>query len=293
MYRTLFILLLFIILAIIVQKTWTKGRSTYALKESKSEANRLDFQNTLFQKILENAFGKAAQFKNIEGATIVDFGCGTSSAYADISKHIGADGTYIGIDASEKQLAFAKEKYPHIHYINGDETNPDAQNAISNADIVFMRYVVMHQPQPEAFVRHIYDRLKPGALLIILEPEEPEERKQEMVAKYPYTEALCDLKVRIGKGLGLDYNFAAQLEPILKSLSATEFYHNKTKVKLPMKQAKLLLKSAIKSMKDMTLDRKIVAQDELVSCSEAVGKLPVGPEDYWHAGFMHTFVLRK
>lgn len=52
----------------------------YILAEGKNAKEHLDFQHALFRSKLFEAFETAASMREIRGATVVDFGCGTSSA---------------------------------------------------------------------------------------------------------------------------------------------------------------------------------------------------------------------
>lgn len=92
-----------------------------------------------------------------------------------------------------------KTKFSDAQYVVGGENTPEALAVIGSADIVYLRYVVMHQKHQKEFVKKIYDAMKPGAILIIQEPEDAPERKEEMVKKCPFSGELWDLLCAYGK----------------------------------------------------------------------------------------------
>src|SRR4051812_19996223 len=77
-------------------------KTSYVLAVGEDADQRLDFQDSLVRDKMIHAFKTADSIKKIKGSTIVDFGCGTSSAYDGIISLIGSTGEYIGIDSSQK-----------------------------------------------------------------------------------------------------------------------------------------------------------------------------------------------
>ena len=217
-----------------------RTQTPYILAEGKNANKRLDFQHKLFSGKLIEAFETASSMINISGATVVDFGCGTSSAYKDISTFIGCSGKYIGIDSSKEQISFNQSKYKAAYYLVGDENSPQVMAALTSADIIYLRFVVMHQKNQNEFVKKIYNTAKSKAILIIQEPENTPEHKAEMVKKYPFSGDLCDIKSKIGKRVDLNYNFAKDIEPVLKDLNPETIIHRSENIQIPLPQVKKL-----------------------------------------------------
>ncbi len=268
-------------------------KTTYSLAVGEDANQRLDFQDSLFRDRMIQAFKTVDSFKNISGSTIVDFGCGTSSTYDGITYLIGSTGQYIGIDASKEQITFNKSRFKEALYIVGDENSAASKAAISSADIVYLRFVVMHQKNPRDFVEEIYGAMKPGAILIIQEPEDTEYRKAEMVKKYPFSGNLCDFKIKVGKKLDLDYSFSKNLEPIFKELKPKRLIHTAEHIYVPLKQAKKLLENNIKEIGKKDVDKKILTDEEIKNYICDISKLPEESDDYWNLDFLHTFIAEK
>lgn len=266
-------------------------KSPYALAVGQEANQRLDFQNSLLEKQMMQAFENAASFKKIKGATIVDFGCGTASAYAGIRSFIGPSGQYIGIDSSQEQIAFNQCQLKEPIYIVGDENSSDAQRAISTADILYLRCVVMHQKNPKSFVENLYKTAPPGALIIVQEPEDTPECKAEMVAKYPLCGDLCDLKVTLGKRLGLDYSFAKHLAPIFKELAPQKLIHKTESLYIPLAHAKKLLAA---SLNEITRNNKgLFTNQEITHYLHTIVQLPEEEGHTWNLDLFHTFIVQK
>ncbi len=267
--------------------------SNYVLSEGSKEKTRLDLQNELLKNKLIDAFETAESIKNLKGSTIVDFGCGVSSAYPVIKEFIGNSGKYIGIDSSKNQIITAKQRFPNAHYIQGDEKKLEVLQKISSADIVFMRFVIMHQEKQKDFIQHIYSHMKSGSILIIQEPEDTTEGKKKMLNQYPYAEILCDFKAKLGKGLDLDYNFARNLKPILESFDPKKIIYKNEDVYITTLQARTFLRKIIENVAEKALTKGIYTKDYINQYMEAVSKLPSDDKHYWLLGSFHTFVLLK
>lgn len=266
-------------------------KAPYVLGEGKEAASRLDLQNTLFKKYHVGAFKKTASLVRLEGAKVVDFGCGTSSAYEDIRSFIGDAGTYIGVDCSAAQIEINKQRYPHNTYIHGDENSAPVKKALASADIVYMRVVVMHQKHQIQFLKTIYKHLKPGAVLIIQEPENTLEQKKMNTAKYPFSGALVEIKARVGARMGLNYNFASQLEPVLKTFQPTILIHDTDYTRIPTYAAKELLTQTVNEVhrKNSTA----ITAEELARYLTLIDMLPTGPEHEWVCDLLHTCIVKK
>lgn len=265
----------------------------YILSEGQGDEKRLDFQHTLFKDLFVEAFKTARSFKDMTGACVLDFGCGNASTSSYLQELVTKAGHYIGVDVSEHQLTKARDKAPEAFFIHGDENSAEGQKALSQADFVYMRFVVMHQKHPQAFIEKVYSHLKPGAVLILQEPEGPEERKQEMRAQYPGSDILSDFKLTLGRGLGLDYDFARHLEPILTEMGPQKIVHQEEKVYIPTRMARRLHKQNLKSVSERALNLGIFTHEYLQAYSDAVSKLPTEGSHFWWMDTLHTFVLMK
>ncbi len=287
----------------VMAMTFQKGTSvaagnekTYVLQEGKSAHSRLKRQSDIYRPHLMQAFKTAAAIKGLSGLRIVDFGCGTSEIYADVMSFIGRSGNYIGTDRSADQISFAREKYPTAEYIVGDESNPQVLQSISKADIVYMRLVVMHQKQPAAFVKKIYEAMKPGAILIMQEVEDTPEQKEVMLKQYPNIDGvdkLYDYKKTLGPRVSVDYGIARYLKNIFAKLEPINLTENAEEVMLSMATDKPLLEEAMHEIESKCVPQGILSQEEVDAWLETIAKLPTGEDNFWSWGKYHTIIGQK
>ena len=109
----------------------------------------------------------------LQGATILDIGCGTGRDTYVLSKLAGVKGTVYGIDMTENQIQIA-EKYrdiqtrmfeyqkPNVHFINDYIENIEEHFAADSIDIIVSNCVVNLIEDKEDLLRQVYLILKNG-----------------------------------------------------------------------------------------------------------------------------------
>ncbi|MCE2992581.1 MAG: methyltransferase domain-containing protein [Alphaproteobacteria bacterium] len=251
----------------------------------------MEIQNEFARDILINAFQDVSFIKTIQGMTVVDFGCGASSAYKDISRLIGESGRYIGIDDSEKQIEFNKAHFQGMEYIVGNENSKEAWQVLYSADIIYMRFVVIHQKNQKGFLRTLYDDRKPVSFLIIQEPDYDQEKKKFVAQRYPFAVEIPEFKGMLGKKRGVDYNFAPHIKPFFETLKYQKLIHNTNHMELPMPQAKAFFKAAFKEVNSK--DPVNFDEESLAHYLDIVSMLPENDNEKWPIDLMHTIIVQK
>lgn len=113
--------------------------------------------------VLRDRFERCNEVKLLNAAvdewtsvfSILEVGCATGEFYRYFrSRHSRA--SYVGCDISEAAIRRAQEKYPaHGRFVHTDEQ----LRAVSGLrpDVIFCRDVILHQPDPFAFLCRLYD----------------------------------------------------------------------------------------------------------------------------------------
>lgn len=111
------------------------------------------------------------------GAKVLDLGCGAGRDCYAISKLVGNDGSVVGVDMTEEQLAVAnkhieyhtnKHGYnsPNIEFKKGYIEELDKLQLEENSfDIIVSNCVINLSPQKDKVLSHAYNLLKPGGEL--------------------------------------------------------------------------------------------------------------------------------
>lgn len=113
----------------------------------------------------------------LEGATVLDLGCGTGRDVYVASKLVGEQGLVIGVDMTEEQLAVAR-KYEDAQCVRFGYARPNVRFRLGyiedlaaigiaddSVDVVLSNCVINLSPAKERVFREIFRVLKPGGEL--------------------------------------------------------------------------------------------------------------------------------
>ena len=108
--------------------------------------------------------------EHVKGKVVLDVACGAGYG-TQILKKAGAKRA-IGVDVSKESIAFAKKEYgmPGVTFIASDATKLKAIEAHS-IDVAVSFETIEHLPAPELFLKELNRVMKPGAMLIISNPD--------------------------------------------------------------------------------------------------------------------------
>jgi SAM-dependent methyltransferase len=98
-------------------------------------------------------------------AHILDLGCG---AGVPVARQLSDQGFAVhGVDASERQIALARENAPRADFTRADMTTVEFEPIAFDAVTAF--YSITHVPREEhpALLRRLWGWLKPGGLLLV------------------------------------------------------------------------------------------------------------------------------
>ncbi|MBE4703894.1 class I SAM-dependent methyltransferase [Spiroplasma platyhelix] len=177
----------------------------YILNQGESDTKRLDslseiYDNNSKKFIIENIAENSV-------AKIIDVGCGQGSITKFFANQY-PNAKVIALDISQDQLVISKNKMineTNIEYlsvdIESDSITSELWEKLQSADLIYIRYLLLHLKKWEIFFDNIYKILKKGGQIIIEEPGFP-------WITYPYSETLQKASVAAQKLLhNLNYKF--------------------------------------------------------------------------------------
>lgn len=247
-----------------IQNTQTKHN--YMLKTGEGDKERLNIQSVFAEVPLLEATTKwqaeGLLEKDFSGKTLLDFGCGTGSACSFLKKCF-PNMKYHGVDLAVDSIASAQDTYPNETFSIGNEHE---QSIIHQADIIFVRFVVQHQCNPEQFLRDLTSQMKRGAKILIFEPytNVGHISKELPNSLYQTRMKLADYKFALGEVAGNQQNFAPNILTHLTLLGLSEVQEFVTKhLIFSLNSLRELLVGAFNSMRAKLILHDIATEEEI------------------------------
>ena len=104
------------------------------------------------------------------GMSCLDIGCGGGDVSLDLAGLVGTDGRVVGIDRDQVKIELARQEAQNV-YSNVEFHAADIlDNEFSGEfDLVYVRFLLTHLPDPDAALRRIRHVLRPGAILVVVD----------------------------------------------------------------------------------------------------------------------------
>jgi ubiquinone/menaquinone biosynthesis C-methylase UbiE len=139
----------------------------YAWASSEQERKRLASQGDGLRPATERLFQAAGIGP---GARVLDCGSGGGDVSVIVAELVTPSGEVLGIDRDAAQVAAASRRVKdlgltHVRFETADLSSPPD----GPFDAIVGRLVLMYQPDPEAVLRILADRLAPGSVAAFLE----------------------------------------------------------------------------------------------------------------------------
>ena len=142
---------------------------SYPLGSSPDEVERLRRQHDIWRDQTE-AVWRLAGFGS--GQTLVDLGCGPGFTTVDLATLVGERGRVVGIDASERAAAAARDEakrrgLSNVRIVAGNAGDVDLSP--NRPDGVFSRWLFCYLPDPARVVLRIAASLRPGGVVAVMD----------------------------------------------------------------------------------------------------------------------------
>jgi ubiquinone/menaquinone biosynthesis C-methylase UbiE len=141
----------------------------YILGNSVHEQERLKTQASFLQQWSEQFFLSAGLEP---GMRVLDLGCGMGDVSLLVAKLVGPSGRVTGIDRDLVVIEKARERIrvegsdTQIAFLHTDLFSFHADRSF---DAVVGRYVLLHQPDPVAAIRHAAEQVRPEGIIVFHE----------------------------------------------------------------------------------------------------------------------------
>jgi hypothetical protein len=238
------------------------------LKTGEDDRERLNIQSVFAEVPLLEAMTKwqveGSLGKDFSGKFLLDFGCGAGSACSFLKKHF-PNVNYQGIDLAADSIASAQDAHPSEIFFVGDE---HAQSIIHPADIIFVRFVVQHQCNPEQFLCDLTSQMKSGSKVLIFEPYTDINliSKELPNSLYQARLKLTDYKFALGEATGSKQNFAPKILNHLISLGLSEVQEFVTEPLIfSLESLREILIGLFVSMKPKLIHSNIATEEDIES----------------------------
>jgi SAM-dependent methyltransferase len=146
----------------------TLQQTEYPLGHEPRELDRLTLQARLFEPVSRRLF-EAAGVR--PGMRVLDVGCGCGDVSFLLRSIVGEGGEVVGIDRASRAVTTATARARAQGLYNVRFVECDAMECIPDPqfDAVVGRLVLMFASEPEVMLRHLTERLRPGALVMFQE----------------------------------------------------------------------------------------------------------------------------
>jgi len=105
---------------------------------------------------------------DLKGSSVLDVGCGTGYTCDYLHRH-SSPSALVGLDVSPEAVAFAQRRYPGLHFLVADATQPDLDLGL-RFDYVLCFEVLEHVAQQGILVANLARHLKPQGVCVLSTP---------------------------------------------------------------------------------------------------------------------------
>jgi SAM-dependent methyltransferase len=104
-----------------------------------------------------------------DGLICLDVGCGGGDVTVAMARRVAPEGKVFGIDIDSTKLEIARQEAEELGIGNVEYQLFDirAQQPAAEFDVVYVRFLLTHLPDPAGAVGALYAALKPGGLVIV------------------------------------------------------------------------------------------------------------------------------
>lgn len=263
-------LMIFILLAGLA----SSHESNYAIAVGEKDKERIIVLNEIY-----NPFSKdfLSSLHLDPDSKVLEVGCGIGMMSQEIANMLSSNGHVLATDLSTEQLNLAKElnkKHKNLSFKKLSAYNLSSLQ--ENFDVVYVRFLLCHLPDPEAVLQQIKYILKPGGIVII-----EDLTGNETLLSTPLVEGMRvlrhfdDLQFQVQQS---DDHYFDKLDALLKKVGFTVNTCKRCHPKLDTLRKRTMLTYNLSSLKDTLINAGKLTEKEYHSMYPAVEKLAKNTE---------------
>ena len=195
------------------------GIPTYVIRGGSEGRERLRALARLLVPTTDSLFDRIGIASD---ARCLDVGCGGGDVTVALAGR-AFDGRVVGTDLDDTQLGLARKEaeaagLSNVEYRVADVTAPPAADDLGAYDVVYVRFVLTHLPDPAAALANITEQLAPGGVLIA---EDIDFRGHFCDPDVPSFWRMVDWYTRAVQARGCDPNIGPRLPGLLRGAGLT------------------------------------------------------------------------
>jgi SAM-dependent methyltransferase len=242
----------------------------YVLGFGETESERLERQRVTFAPAADWLFD---QLEPLDGARVLEIGCGPHGCLDALSRRVGPAGSVIGIDRSPEAVALAKKMVASERLTNVEVLERDARStglASVSFDVVTSRLLLVNIPKPEQVIAEAVGLTKPGGWVAFHEVDWVCFLCEPPVAAWT---ALADLFVRYSEENGIDPYIGRKMPRLLREAGIADVAVNPSVRMIPPGgNSRSLLLDFTENLSNRLVDRGWVTDLELSELKAALGQ---------------------
>ena len=189
---------------------------TYLLEVGARGADRLALIHDIYGPTSRRVLSQV----DLRGKRVLELACGTGSMTRFLAKEVGPNGCVVGVDSSEAQLAAARAHcadLPNVEWVRADASDTDLP--LDAFDVVYLRLLLMHVPEPLRVLLHAHDLLRAGGVIVC---EEAAVDSTFTDPPVPAQRELHALANQMARGRGCDFNVGRRLASLVHAAGFTQ-----------------------------------------------------------------------
>jgi SAM-dependent methyltransferase len=262
----------------------------YLLDVGDGDAARLALLDRIYGPYTESFLSRAGVARAM---TVLDVGCGTGTVTSWIAAKVPPGGRVLGVDASEEQIAVARQAAAAAGRDNVEFRALWAANLDRldrRFDVVFARFFLVHVTEPALVLRAMLDRLRPGGLLAC---DEQELAAACCVPAAPAFARSVDLAYRAARSRGTDLDYGKAVFGQFRELGCVDIELQVVQPALTSPATKRLWPMFFRSARPSLLQSGLIGEPELDAIIAGLDELANDDRCYCLAMRNHQVLGRR